>query len=532
MSSSAGMPEWWIRLATGAPDTDSEAPYTDSEPPGPAAVAAAGLLTFMGYFWWMILGGTGEILFGGIYFGSKQAADFHLSTPWLQLGYVLIGILMVSIGQGIIRLEAWTYWAAWLFAAGLSVVTAVTIFRWVTGAPVTLETGVFSCLEALFILIGVYILLQPDVRQTAVFPPFQSGHFSPSLTIFGVVLAVPALAIAVEVNHVDKHLSNQVLGLVYVLGGALMIVMAYGSLLLQAWVWFAAWAWTAILTVLSVDVIVRWMLRSGVSVQGLIVGIVNLLVVANVVYYLQRADVRKAFLHRRARQPLFSPPMLIGGLVLAVFALVAYLMPGVLGTATIAYTVLGLAVGTIVGLLDGADPVARLMGFMLGLLLAFASYLVRGGLLPYTKVWSAVVVLLLLAVITGVTALFRSGAWFVSMLLGAGILYGTVELSFQAAPSAYLATAGLALVSILFSFGLGYMVSAFLGLKLVPVAKAAAAPAGAAPAAQAAGPPAAAQAPAGQHAQGAPTGAEGAPTGAKEPGAQGPHRAPPEGEAR
>ncbi len=41
------------------------------------------------------------------------------------------------------------------------------------------------------------------------------------------------------------------------------------------------------------------------------------------------------------------------------------------------------------------------MGFVLGLLLAFASYLVRGGLLPYTNVSAAVVVLLLLAIITG-----------------------------------------------------------------------------------------------------------------------------------
>ena len=493
----------------------------------------------------LLVGRSGRyrrILFGAYYFGSKQQADFHLSSAWLQVVYVLTGVLLVSMGQGILRLEAWVYWAGWLFVLGLGTLSVIEIVKWVTGAPVTLSVGIFASLDALFILLTIYFGLQPGVRRTLRYAPFKSGHFSPPLTIFGVVLVVPALAISVEVNHVNRHLSDPVLGLVYVLGFAFMIVMAYGALRLQTWAWWAAWAWTVILTALSVNVIARRIAGSGVSVQGLIVALVNILVVASVVYYLLRLDVRKAFIHARARQALFSPPMLIGGLVLAVFALVIYLLPGTLGTPAIAYTVLGLAVGAIVGLLPDVDPVARLMGFMLGLLLAFASYLVRGGLLPYTKIWSAVVVLLLLAIITGVTALFRSGAWFASMLLGAGTLYGAVELSFQVAPSAYLATAGLALVSILFSFGIGYMVSAVLGVKLVPVSKAGAAPPGAAVAAQAAGPPGGApaggpaagtgptaQARTGKHAEGTPQDAEGARQDAKEPGAEGTDRGSPEG---
>lgn len=190
--------------------------------------------------------------------------------------------------------------------------------------------------------------------------------------------------------------------------------------------------------------------------------------------------------------------MIIGGLLLAVFALVIYLLPGELGTPAIAYTVFGLALGAIVGMLPGADPVARLMGFTLGLLLAFASYVVRGGYLPYTKWSSAVVVLLLLAIITGITVLFRSGTWFVSMLLGAGTLYGAVELQFQEAPSAYLASLALAFLSILLGFGIGYMVSAVLGLEVVPTSGAGAAPSDATPPPGGTGLPAA---PTGKHAQ-------------------------------
>ena len=468
------------------------------------------LLTFMTYFWGASLGGVCQILFGGYFLGSKQAGDFNLSNAWLQLVYVLVGLLMIEIALGILRLEAWVYWACWLFEAVLSVVLIIELVRWATGAPITLEVGVFACLDILFVVLNLMFLLQHGVRQTLQYPVFRGEQYSPPLVVFAVVLALPALAIHVLGNYVDNHLSSPALALVYVLTFALMILMAYGALWLQTWTWFMAWAWAAVLTALSVNVIVRRVTGSGVSVQGLISSIVCIVFIASVVYYLLLRDVRRAFIHAPSRGPLFSSPIVIGGLVLALFAMGIYMLQDELGTAAIAYTVLGLAIGAIVGLLPHADPVARLMGFTLGLLLAFASYVVRGGFLPYTKWWSAVVVLVLLAIITGIAALFRSSTWFVSMLLGAGILYGTVELAFQAAPSAYLAASALAFLSILFSFGIGYMVSAVLGLKLVPASRAHPAPAGTPPAeappgealsvTQAAG--SATEARAGKHAQG------------------------------
>jgi hypothetical protein len=364
------------------------------------------------------------------------------------------------------------------------------------------------------------------------YPVFRGEQYSPPLVVFVVVLALPSLAIHVLGNYVDNHLSTPVLALVYVLTFALMIVMAYGALWRQAWTWFMAWAWVAAVTALSVDVFVRWATGGNVADQGVITSIVTILFAASVVYYLLLRDVQRDFIHGRAKKAMFSPPILIGGLLLAVFAAVTYLLPGVLGTPAIAYAVLGLAVGAVVGMLPDADPVARLMGFILGLLLAFASYVVRGGFLPYTKFWSALVVLLLLAIITGITALFRSSTWFISMLLGAGILYGAVELPFQLAPSGYLAAAGLALISIMFGFGIGYMVSTVGGLKPVPAAKTGVAPSDAALAAQTAGPGgtpagaaavgAAAEAPTGKH-------AGGTHNDPKDAGAEGTHQGPSEG---
>jgi hypothetical protein len=124
--------------------------------------------------------------------------------------------------------------------------------------------------------------------------------------------------------------------------------------------------------------------------------------------------------------------------------------------------------GTVVGLLPAADPANRIGGYFAGLLLAFASYVARGGLLPYTKASAGLVVFVMFLVLTGITAVVRSRAWFVLMLLGVGTLYGLVEPAFQAAPVAYLATAGLAFIGILLGFGVGFTVSSLLELDLVP----------------------------------------------------------------
>jgi hypothetical protein len=518
MSSLSGTPEWWTRLSspgTGKPDTGR----------GPSAADLTIQLTLMTYFWWLIVGGVGEILFGGMYLGGVQAAGLDLSTPWSKLLYVAVGIAMVTMGQGILRLEAWVVWAGCILALVLGSLAVWEITRFVTGANLTLQTKIFDCLNVLFALSALSLAARPEVRRMMRYPPFRSGHFSPPLTIFGSVLLVAALAIALEVTDVDTHLSIPVLALVYLLGFALMIVMAFGALGLHTWTWVAGCACTAVLLALSVDVIVRRLTGSGVNVQGLIFSIVNILVVANVVYYLLRLDVRKAFIHRPPKEPAFFPPMLIGGLLLAVAALVIYLLPGELGTPALAYTVLGLAAGAVVGLLPHANPVVQLCGFVLGLLLAFASFVVRGGLLPYTKLSSALVVLLLLAIITGITALFRSSAWFVAMLLGAGTFYGAVEVTFQALPSAYLAASTVALASIVFSFGIGYAISALLGLRLAPASQAPAAPSSIPPALRAAGP--AGETPAGTAVAGtaaqALTGkhAEGTQKGAREPEAEG-----------
>jgi hypothetical protein len=435
----------------------------------PSAGSPAVLLTGVTYCWWLMIGGVFEILFGGIYLGGEEA-KFHVSAPELNLIYVLTGVFMLALSLGILRLQRWVWWGAWLMALVLIGLSVDEIVRRINGTPLTNETVFFSALALIFCAYTVYFLSAAGSRDALHYRLFKGSPFSPGMALCAIALATPTLAVTLFVNHINKHLNTPVLLLVYLLGFVLMIVMAFMGLKLKRWVWWGCWGWAIVLTWLSIDVIIRQATATHVESEAIIFSAVNFLVVAVVVYYLVLDDVREAVFRDRPKQTIFSPPTLIGGLLLSVLALAIYLLSDDLGQLPVTYSVFGMVMGVVVALLPGADPTNRLMGFVVGLLLAFASFVVRGGLLPYTKLSAAIVVTLMLLIITGITALIRSRTWFVAMLLGAGTMYGLVEPLFQAAPSGYLAAAGLAFAGILLGFGVGYAVSGFLQLELVPYA--------------------------------------------------------------
>jgi hypothetical protein len=382
--------------------------------------------------------------------------------------YVVAGVGMVTIAFGILRLQRWTYWAACLLSLALAALSADSIVRWLNGTNITLETAFFAGLTIVFCLYNVYFLLTPGTRQALHFRLFEGSQFSAGMALCGLVLLMPALAVTLYVNHINKHLSSPVLLLGYTLIFVLMIVMAFMGLREQRWVWVGAWVWIAVLIWLSTYVILRQLTAKNVDVEGIIFSGVDYLVVVTAIYYLVLKEIREAVFRDRHKHGLFSPRTLTAGVTLAVCALAIYLLQGQLSKLAVTYAVIGMVMGVVVGLLPGADPTNRMMSFVVGVLLAFASYVARGGLLPYTNVSSAIVVMLMLLIITGITALFRSRTWFVGMLLGAGIMYALVEPLFTAGPSGYLAAAGLALAGILLGFGVGYTVSSLFELELVP----------------------------------------------------------------
>jgi hypothetical protein len=432
------------------------------------AGAQAALLNGIVYVWWLFIGGSLQIMFGGMYLGTPQETDIHaLSTPWFNVFYAGMGAFMIVLGFGLLRLERWAWWGGLFGSLALGAVTVSELVRWATGTPITLEVAFLSALSLLFVLANIYLLSQ--TRELLRFPIFKGSSFAPGLALVGVALGTFALAVTLVVTHIDKSLKTPALLLVYLLGFVLVIVMSFMGVKERSWVWWGDLAGAAILTGLSIWFLADQVADGGkVDTEGIVVSGISLIFVAIVVYALLLADVRKAILGGDRKQPLFSPRTLIGGLSLAVLAPVIYLLSGDLGTLSIAYTVFGLTIGAIVGLLPGADPANRLSAYSVGLLLAFASYVVRGGLLPYTKNSAALVVLVMLLIVTGITAVVRSRAWFVLMLLGVGAMYGTVEPQFQLAPSGYLATAGLALAGVFLGFCLGFTVSNLLQLELIP----------------------------------------------------------------
>jgi hypothetical protein len=432
------------------------------------AGAQAALLNGIVYVWWLFIGGSLQIMFGGMYLGTPQETDIHVfSTTWFNVFYAGMGAFMIVLAFGILRLERWAWWGGLFGSLALGVVTVTELVRWATGTPITLEVAFFAAVTILFVLANLYLLSQ--TRELLRFPILKGSPFAPGLALVGVALGTFALSVTLVVTHIDKSLKTPALLLVYLLGFVLVIVMSFMGVKQRSWVWWGDLAGAAILAGLSIWFLADQVADGGkVDTEGIVVSGISLIFVAIVVYALLLADVREAILGVDRKQPLFSPRTLIGGLSLAVLAPVIYLLSGDLGTLSIAYTVFGLTIGAIVGLLPGADPANRLSAYFVGLLIAFASYVVRGGLLPYTKNAAALVVLVMLLIVTGITAVVRSRAWFVLMLLGVGAMYGTVEPQFQLAPSGYLASAGLALAGVFLGFCLGFTVSNLLQLELVP----------------------------------------------------------------
>jgi hypothetical protein len=462
-------------MTAAAADTPADLDPVTYEAGWDSTAGQTALLGGFVYVWWLFIGGSLQILFGGMYFGTQQQTQIHaLSSSWFNLSYTLLGAFMVTLAFGFLRLERWAMWGAWLGSAASGALAVIEIVRWAEGTPITLEVAFFSAMDLLFVLYNFYFLSQAETRKLLRFKIFRGSPFAPGMALCGIALGTASLAVTLVITHIDKRLNTPDLLLVYLLGTVLVIVMAFMAVKMRRWVWWGDLAWAAILAGLSIYWIAHQVAdeivpKGGkVDTQGLILSGVNLVFVAIVVYLLFLPAVREAIFGVDRKQPLFSPRTLIGGLSLAVLAAVIYLLSGDLGTLTIAYTVFGLVMGTIVGLLPGADPANRISAYFAGLLLAFASYVVRGGILPYTKGSAALVVLVMLVIVTGITAVVRSRAWFALMLLGVGTMYGLVEPLFQAAPIGYLASAGLALVGIFLGFVLGFSVSTVLELELVP----------------------------------------------------------------
>lgn len=149
------------------------------------------------------------------------------------------------------------------------------------------------------------------------------------------------------------------------------------------------------------------------------------------------------------------------GVVLAVAAAVALLLGDALGWDLDAYLLVGVGAGGVLGLVPDRSPVARVLGFLLGILAVAIGYALRAAVLPDSTTGRAVaaVVVLLLALGLVLLTFGRVPLW--SALLGVAALAGAYEEAFTDSPGSFLDTVPVALTSMLAMAAVGFAATVF-----------------------------------------------------------------------
>lgn len=151
---------------------------------------------------------------------------------------------------------------------------------------------------------------------------------------------------------------------------------------------------------------------------------------------------------------------LVGGL-LVVAAIVVVVLSDLLDLELEAVTVLGLSAGAIVALVPDRTAAGRLVGFLVGLVAAWAGYLLRAGVLPDSlggRIVAVVLVMVVCVAVAGATS-NRVPLW--TTLLGAGSMVGAFEHLYAAAPPEVVANSVSATTALLLTSGVGFLVVAF-----------------------------------------------------------------------
>lgn len=154
---------------------------------------------------------------------------------------------------------------------------------------------------------------------------------------------------------------------------------------------------------------------------------------------------------------------LTAGLVLAVAAAAGLLVGDAFGWDLDAVVLLGAAAGGVLGLVADRGPVARVGGFLVGVLAAAIGYALRAAVLPDTTTARAlvVVIVIMLAAVVAAATFGRLPLW--TMLLGAAALAGAYEEAFTDSPGSLLSTLPVWLSSVLVMSAIGFAATVFFG---------------------------------------------------------------------
>jgi hypothetical protein len=156
----------------------------------------------------------------------------------------------------------------------------------------------------------------------------------------------------------------------------------------------------------------------------------------------------------------------IAGLALAVAAVLAVYLGDALNLG-LSNPLLGVGAAGALALAPGGHKVGRLVGFVVGVIVALVGYGVTAQFLPASSTGSMVqaVVVLVLVTVVSLASVGRMPLW--SVLLGMATYVGAYDFTFDDKPYLFLTSSVDALGALLVTAGLGYLVAALVDM-LVP----------------------------------------------------------------
>lgn len=158
---------------------------------------------------------------------------------------------------------------------------------------------------------------------------------------------------------------------------------------------------------------------------------------------------------------------IIAGAALAVFAALVVGLGGLLGLDLDHVALLGAALGGVIGLVPDRTPFARVGGFLVGVCVGWAGFVLRAALLPDSGSGRAVAAFLVIALCLVISAatLTRLPLW--SMLVGVAAVVGAYEQTYTLAPSQLPSESPTAVTTVLLAAALGFLATSLLGPRVV-----------------------------------------------------------------
>lgn len=131
--------------------------------------------------------------------------------------------------------------------------------------------------------------------------------------------------------------------------------------------------------------------------------------------------------------------ILVGGLVLAVFAGLAILLSS-WADMDVGNMLFTAGCGAILGLLPTGTPASRIGAFLIGIVVAWVGYAIRAALLPDNAVAAALTAFVAIAIVTVIAAVSRGHVPVIASLLGLIAMTGGYDAVFAEAPYNFVAS--------------------------------------------------------------------------------------------